>query len=188
MAHQNIRIGGRVLFHDARSRYEIPCSANVRILIQYPGGGLLAKDLTNTTSSTAQTGKFIIVAGLILQFIWFVFFVAVAAVFHYRMIAVPTTRSLQPDIRWKQYLRSIYFVSILIMIRSLVRIIEYVQGYTGYILSHEVFLYLFDALLMLIVMVWMNWKHPSEISRLLRREGAKMDGVTLLVSTTYPKK
>ena len=151
------------------------------------GGGLLAKDMTSPDAASAQMGKNIILVGLLLQLLWFVFFVAVAALFHYRMSLHPTTRAQQPGIRWQQYLRSLYAVSSLIMIRSLFRLIEYSQGYNGYLMSHEVFFYVFDALLMLGVMVWMNWQHPSEISLLLRDKEPHVDGFTLIVNTLHPK-
>lgn len=143
--------------------------------------------MTSPDSAGAQMGKNIILAGLLLQLLWFVFFVAVAALFHYRMSLHPTTRAQQPGIRWQQYLRSLYVVSGLIMMRSLFRLIEYSQGYNGYLMSHEVFFYLFDALLMLGVMVWMNWQHPSEISLLLRGKEPHVDGFALVIDTVYPK-
>ena len=46
--------------------------------------------------------------------------------------------------------------SILIFIRSIVRVIEYLQGNHGYIISHEVFLYTLDGLMMLINMFIFN--------------------------------
>lgn len=53
------------------------------------------------------------------------------------------------------------------MIRSIFRLAEYLQGNNGYLLHHEVYLYLFDALLMFIIMVIFNPIHPYEIGRLL---------------------
>lgn len=43
--------------------------------------------------------------------------------------------------------------SVLIFIRSIVRLIEYLQGNDGYVISHEVFLYTLDGLLMWITML-----------------------------------
>ncbi len=54
---------------------------------------------------------------------------------------------------------SLYMVSMLIFARSIVRMAEYGQGYTGYIISHEWCLYVFDALLMWVAMVTMNIVH-----------------------------
>lgn len=57
------------------------------------------------------------------------------------------------------------------MIRSTLRVAEYVQGFDGYILGHEVFLYVFDAVLMVFVMVIFNVVHPSEVVTLMRGGG-----------------
>jgi hypothetical protein len=63
---------------------------------------------------------------------------------------------------------ALFIGSALIMVRSLFRIIEYLQGFSGYLLSHEVYLYIFDAVLMLAVMVLFNVLHPSEVVALVR--------------------
>ena len=43
--------------------------------------------------------------------------------------------------------------SVLIFIRSIVRLIEYLQGNDGFVISHEAFLYTLDGLLMWITML-----------------------------------
>jgi len=53
-------------------------------------------------------------------------------------------------------------------VRSIVRVVEYVQGYDGFIMSHEYFLYVFDSLVMWLAMLVMNWIHPSEVAAFLR--------------------
>jgi hypothetical protein len=53
---------------------------------------------------------------------------------------------------------------LLILVRSLFRVAEYVSGNNGYLLRHEGFLYGFDAALMLCVMVIFNVVHPGEIT------------------------
>ena len=49
------------------------------------------------------------------------------------------------------------------MIRSVVRVVEYIQGNDGYILSHEIFLYIFDGTLMFVTIAIFNVVHPSEM-------------------------
>lgn len=53
------------------------------------------------------------------------------------------------------------------MIRSVFRVVEYLQGFSGYLLSHEVYLYIFDSVLMFFVMVIFNVVHPSEVVALV---------------------
>jgi uncharacterized membrane protein len=129
----------------------------------------------NGDSAKAKAGSNLTIAGISLQLLWFIFFVIVAAFFHYQMRLSPTSTAQHRNVRWEKYLRSLYFVSIMIVIRSAFRLVEYAEGFTGYLQSHEAFFYVFDSMLMLVVMVWMNWQHhPVEISLLLRAEDSKM--------------
>jgi hypothetical protein len=122
-------------------------------------------------SSKAQTGNNIVLAGVILQTIWFVFFVICGVCFHHRMPAYPNNKvATWPQIRWQQYLLSLYLVSGLVLIRSIFRLAEFAQGHDGYIQRTESLLYVSDALPMLGLLSWMNWQHPSEIALLLRRQ------------------
>ena len=44
------------------------------------------------------------------------------------------------------------------------RVIDYIQGAGGYLMTHEVWMYVLDAGLMAILMFMYNFIHPSEIS------------------------
>lgn len=130
--------------------------------------------------SFLDIGNGVIIAGLVLQLLWFIFFMVAAIVFHRRMIWTPTSAARQPEIRWRSYLYTLYSVSTLIVIRSLFRVIEYIQGNTGYLMRHEAFLYVFDSLPMLTVVVYLHWKHPGEIGLLLRGQPAFTNGFKLI--------
>lgn len=54
------------------------------------------------------------------------------------------------------------------MIRSIFRVVEYIMGNAGYLLRHEYYLYIFDAVFMFGVMVVFNAVHPSEVQALLK--------------------
>ncbi|KAF2180156.1 RTA1-domain-containing protein [Zopfia rhizophila CBS 207.26] len=73
------------------------------------------------------------------------------------------------DLPWKRHIYALYVASALIMIRSVFRVIEYLQGNNGYLLRHEVFLYVFDGLLMFGVMSLFNWIHPAQVTDLYQR-------------------
>ncbi|KAK8239599.1 RTA1 like protein-domain-containing protein [Phyllosticta capitalensis] len=146
-------------------------------LIQCLGAAMLA---SAESKSKQQTGENIIIIGLAVQLAFFGFFIIVAAIFHMRMNKSPTDASCRPEIRWRYYLLALYAASSFILVRCLFRLIEYIQGEDGYLLTHEVFLYIFDALLMFFVCAWFNWWHPSEIGLLLRGEKAATNGFTLL--------
>jgi hypothetical protein len=116
-----------------------------------------------------------VIAGLFAQLGFFAGFVLVAGVFHYRLVndrplqkriqgAKHVSKLALDELPWKRHLYNLYVTSGLIVVRSIFRIVEYVQGNAGYLLSHEVFLYVFDAVLMVVVMVLFNWVHPSEVT------------------------
>ena len=119
-----------------------------------------------------KNGQHIITGGLFVQVVFFAFFLIVAIVFHRRANKKPTSLSESPEIPWRKHLRILYLASALILVRSLLRLEEYAEGTTGFVLSHEYFLYIFDSVLMLCVMILFNLVHPSEVYALLR--GGKM--------------
>lgn len=111
-------------------------------------------------------GAHVVVGGLVVQLLFFGFFIGVAAMFDFAMRRVPTPQA-RTNPQWQRHLMGLYGASILIMIRSIFRVIEYLQGFNGYLMGHEVYLYVFDATIMLAVMVIFNFVHPSEIRALL---------------------
>jgi hypothetical protein len=130
------------------------------------GGGIMASG----TVSAVNTGEKIIIGGLVVQLLFFGCFVVTGIIFHLRMRRVPTaTVSASHYIPWERQLMSLYGASMLILVRCIFRLIEYAQGNDGYLISHEVFLYVFDAVLMFATMALMAWIHPSEITALLAR-------------------
>ncbi|KAH7014748.1 RTA1 like protein-domain-containing protein [Ilyonectria destructans] len=130
-------------------------------MIQGGGAGLMVVQ----KAGFATWGERAILIGLVVQVLLFGFFTCVALIFHRRMRQAPTTQSLSSTIPWEQTLIMLYAVSALIMIRSIFRVIEYAQGQTGYCLSHEWTLYIFDALPMFIVTILYGWRFPSELKR-----------------------
>lgn len=139
------------------------------------GGGIQAIG----TLSSLNTGENIIIVGLFVQIVFFGFFIVVAGSFHLRFtrhnqqkqIMTPTfTTTTMTTIPWKKHLYALYAASALIMIRSIFRVVEYLMGNNGYLLRHEYFLYVFDATLMLGVMVLFNIVHPSEVTKVYREK------------------
>lgn len=113
-------------------------------LIQSSGGGLLSKG-----GDSVDLGSNLILGGLILQILYFGLFIIIAGIFHYRFQRHGDS-SFQ-SVPWRKYLVVLYATSLLIFVRCLYRTVEYGQGFDGYLLNHEVYLYIFDALLMTLV-------------------------------------
>lgn len=160
----------------AQVRFSYPLSSvELANLIQTPGGGIMASG----TVSALSTGEHIIIGGLVVQLLFFCCFVVTSAVFHVRISRAPTTKILAHSIPWERQLYVLYGASLLILVRSIFRLIEYAQGNDGYLISHEVFLYIFDSTLMVATMVLLALAHPSEITGLLGSGKAMRHVITL---------
>jgi RTA1 like protein len=118
------------------------------------------------TVQSLHVGQDIIVVGLFAQLLFFGIFL-IAAIVLYRRIKGTTHPMQQPEekqnVDWRTLLYALYAASVLILVRSIFRIIEYLQGNDGFIQRHEVFGYVFDGVLMLTVMVIFNNVHPGSI-------------------------
>ncbi|KAH7225182.1 RTA1 like protein-domain-containing protein [Fusarium oxysporum] len=150
----------------------------ISIELQSAGGSMMSG--ANEGNNLMKIGEYVIIGGLFFQLAIFGIFIVVVSVFHRRMNRSPTNKSLEPSIRWRHYLTTLYITSGFIWVRSLFRVIEYLDGNDGYLMRTEAFMSVFDATLIWIVMVWMNWYHPSEIGLLLRNELPVTNGFELL--------
>ena len=117
----------------------------------------------------AKTGVTVVVAGLGTQLAAFALFVVMAALFHRRLDREPTTTSLRTHVNWRKYMWSLYAVSGLVMVRSLFRFIEILEGPEGKAYGTEAYLYVFDAALMFAVVVIMAVFHPGMLFRVIRK-------------------
>ncbi|PVH77089.1 RTA1 domain protein [Cadophora sp. DSE1049] len=118
---------------------------------------------------------------LAVQVLFFACFIVVAIHFDKAMSKAPMNHA-RTSVPWRKHLVTLYVVSVLILIRSVFRMVEYIQGFDGYLLSHEVYLYIFDSVLMFAVMVVLNVVHPSEVTALIRggnvvKKGWKMERI-----------
>jgi hypothetical protein len=92
--------------------------------------------------NTINLGNHIIIAGLLIQLIFFGFFIIISIVFHHRMLASPTEASTVVNVPWSRYMMIMYAVNALIMIHSVYRVIEYVQGAQGVLQEHKAYLFI----------------------------------------------
>ncbi|KAF4452332.1 RTA1-domain-containing [Fusarium albosuccineum] len=130
-----------------------------------------------------DAGNYITIGGLILQLLVFGFFMIISVAFYLRISRQPTRRSQNALNPWRKHLFVLYLSSLLIMIRSVFRLVEYVQGEDGYLLGSEVWLYVFDAALVLVVVILFNLVHPSQMRGMVGGE-EKFD---LAHMTTVPQ-
>ncbi|SPO07405.1 related to Rtm1p [Cephalotrichum gorgonifer] len=118
----------------------------VSFVLQGGGGGIQAAG----TLELYEIGEKVIIVGLFVQITIFSFFMVTAVAFHRRQTR--KSQGAAAGVPWKRHLCVLYVVSVIILIRSIFRVVEYLQGNGGYLISHEIFLYMFDAVLMAAVM------------------------------------
>lgn len=130
-------------------------------LTQMLGGGLQAVGTLNFL----HTGEKIILAGLFIQIVFFGCFVVVSTAFHLQCRKHPTAASLSPTLPWEKLMLMLYAAGSLIMVRSVFRAIEYIQGNAGYLLRREWPLYVFDATLMVTTMAVFLILYPDMLQK-----------------------
>ncbi|RJE18248.1 RTA1 domain protein [Aspergillus sclerotialis] len=125
----------------------------ISFLLQAAGGGYMAAG----TLSAMETGSNIVIGGLAVQLVFFSLFVFVSALFHWRMKKQPDYDSITVSsvptrwakfITWESVMWALYIACALILIRSIFRVVEFVEGNDGFIMKREYLLYIFDAVLM----------------------------------------
>ncbi|VUC23424.1 unnamed protein product [Clonostachys rosea] len=130
----------------------------ISIAAQGFGGTKLSKA---ETPADRNQGETIIIAGLGVQIAFFGLFIITTLVLHRRINRDPTPKSARLTVPWRRLLAVLYVTSMLILVRSVFRLVEYVMGHDGVLQSREVYIYVFDILLMAAVAVIFNVFHPS---------------------------
>ncbi|KAK4119484.1 RTA1-domain-containing protein [Parathielavia appendiculata] len=126
------------------------------------GGGLMAQA---KSKQDQQRGEYIILGGLAIQVLFFGFFMVTAVAFHVRISSNPTPKSYSVTGPWRQHVVALYISSVLIMVRSVFRMIEFGMGSDSVLMSNEAYLLALDGALMFIVAVVFLWSHPSRALR-----------------------
>jgi hypothetical protein len=169
-----LQCGGKANPVSRKGIHDVPS-----VLTSYPGGGLMSTGSHGKSQNTVKIGQRVVVVGLLVQILFFGCFVLVALLFQIRISKTPTPQSMSDRIPWRKHLTALYAASILILVRSVFRVVEFIQGNDGYIFGHEWFLYIFDSVLMLGVMTIFNIVHPSEVKALLRGGKLSRGGLKL---------
>ncbi|KAK9847345.1 hypothetical protein MYU51_019553 [Penicillium brevicompactum] len=121
----------------------------ISFTLQAGGGGIQSAG----SLKLYEIGEKVIIVGLFVQIAVFGFFMATALICHCRLAGASNPITDEGVIPWRRHLYVLYITSMIILLRSIFRVIEYVQGNGGYLISHEIFLYIFDAFFMAVVML-----------------------------------
>ncbi|KAF4815569.1 Protein RTM1 [Colletotrichum tropicale] len=132
----------------------------ISFVTQGAGGAILSRAKSPSDVDLVEN---IIIAGLAVQIAFFGVFIIVICLFHYRINGSPTGPCSSATLRCRPFIWILYGASILIMVRSVFRVAEYVTGSDGPLMASEVYIYVFDAALMFLVAAMFNLFHPGKI-------------------------
>lgn len=112
-------------------------------------------------------GTGMIIGGFVLQLISFSCFLTLTIVSQRRL------KNAKIDIAkgihtWQSYFKALYVIIVLFFIRNIFRLVEYSQGWNGYIFRHAAFAYIFDSTTMLFVCTILVLMHPGFVYGKLR--------------------
>ncbi|KAF2174404.1 hypothetical protein K469DRAFT_691718 [Zopfia rhizophila CBS 207.26] len=135
------------------------CGDVLAFLLQAGGGGMMAQ------SNIADLGQKVMLIGLFVQLLFFGFFLVISLVFWMRMRTSPTRFSIPQYGRyaWPTLLKLLLCAALIIIMRCVFRVVEFAQGHDGYLVSHEVFLYLFDTVPMLVVQAMFHFVRANDV-------------------------
>ena len=131
----------------------------VAFFMQAGGGGMMVQ------SSMANIGQKVMLFGLFVQLVFFGFFLLVALIFYKRMHSSPARFTIPTYSKrtWVQMIKLLFAAAVIIILRCVFRIIEFSQGHSGYLASHEIYLYIFDALPMFLVQAMFHLVHAGDV-------------------------
>ncbi|ORX95730.1 RTA1 like protein-domain-containing protein [Clohesyomyces aquaticus] len=143
------------------------CGDVLAFLLQSSGGGMMA------ISSMGNTGRYVLLIGLAVQLISFGFFLYIAIIFDRRTRFTRNRTPIYEKHHWRSLLLLLMVAAVIIILRSLFRAVEFGQGEDGFLMTHEIFMYLADTAPMFAVQVMFHWIHaggvlpPSVASKIL---------------------
>ncbi|KAK3292524.1 RTA1 like protein-domain-containing protein [Chaetomium fimeti] len=125
------------------------------------------------TPEGQQLGKAVVLAGLAVQLGALGVFMGVSCGrTHFRLRRDPSrSRAMvaDPGVNWLGYFVVMEVAAGMLIVRSAVRGAEFLEGSRGVVMGHEVFVYVFDGVAMLVVMVGFLVLYPARLVREVER-------------------
>ena len=125
----------------------------VSIAIQGTGGGLASAAGSKVPPGNTGPGTHTMMAGIIIQLVSMSIFVGLYFYFIWAARALPYSLTI---------VAATSFVAALILIRNFYRAVELSQGWTGFLITHEVYFTVLDGALMALVPITFNIFHPAK--------------------------
>jgi hypothetical protein len=135
------------------------CGDVMAFFLQAGGGGMMAQ------ASMANMGQKIMLIGLFVQLAFLGLFLGISLVF-WRRMTKSSKRYAIPQYgkhTWEALLKMVVGAAVIIILRCIFRVMEFAQGHAGYLASHEIYMYVFDAAPMLGVQIMMHFVYAAEV-------------------------
>ena len=140
------------------------CSCDVLSLVVQAVGGGMASVASGEANGNTKPGTDIMVAGILFQLASISIFVALLIMFLLRV------RHARFPWNLKLLVGAMIFSVVMIYIRSIYRSIELLQGWNGYLITHQIYFVVLDAVLMVLAVSVFNVLNPGW---LLGKDGGK---------------
>lgn len=136
------------------------CTADlISLVVQAIGGGMAASRYAQTPPGDTTIATNIMVAGIVFQLFAIVVFSVLFALVIVR--ALKTHSPLLNTLKMKWLIAAIVFSVTCVVIRSIYRTIELLQGWTGYLITHEVYFIALDGWMMILAVAVFNFVSPG---------------------------
>ncbi|EKG09463.1 RTA-like protein [Macrophomina phaseolina MS6] len=112
---------------------------------------------TSLTDAERKVGDVMVKVSLITQAVIFIALIGLAVHFHVRACRAGVLTS-----KLRTVLVVLYVTSLAVATRCIYRIVEYFEGYTGELFTHEFYFYIFEAALMFATTLILNIWHPGK--------------------------
>ncbi|KAJ5239951.1 hypothetical protein N7468_004570 [Penicillium chermesinum] len=133
------------------------CTCDViSLVVQAIGGGMASAGVDDGNTGT---GTDIMVAGIVFQLFSITIFVICAVDFAFRTVRRRLLQKLSGSV--VPLLAAMVLSVMVIYARSIYRTIELVQGWSGYLITHEVYFIALDGAMMVIAVGVFNFLHPG---------------------------
>lgn len=118
--------------------------------------GIVLEFITSRSLGTA-----LIIVGFVIQLISFVCFLSLIIAYHRKRSQSENMIATDSRYSWISAVKTFYCLCALFFIRNIFRLVEYADGWGGFIFNHSVFAYIFDAFPMLLVLLVLSIIHPG---------------------------
>ncbi|RDH28686.1 RTA1 like protein-domain-containing protein [Aspergillus welwitschiae] len=135
------------------------CTCDLISLIVQAAGGALASAALSDPNGDTKPGTNIMVAGIIFQMAAITVFTICAADFLRRVVRHKLLYMMTREVKWLVIATaaSVAFI----YIRSIYRTVELLQGWSGYLITHEKYFIAFDGAMMVATVTVFNVFHPA---------------------------